>query len=430
MTRATASVAVGRPQRGLTIASSNVLKLTGIVIKSDPLGSYRPSRVLDLIVDGEPRAASFQLREAQSMLQWEIKPAVIITAKSIISIQPYEARTLIRRRKVETVTTQGDAVYRSCSARPGTADKYEYERKCAGFKVIFSLIVQRDSKAKDKSRSGPGGRNADSGSSGQGIPFGPPTAPNSFKRSLDALLELMESAPSDWALDETVRGTRDALQTACGFMPSEDVEEDIQNLGERICDVLVHMHLPKLSELFTSQTQTLISLLNLIWNAAVFAEDCSKPEFKGVFRSLLFPELFQCVYTEELSNFEYRKDILQDFERRFVRLKRNFLAGKDTYEGGVPYLRNQVALTPAIPSVEETRSDISTVDQEADTHTVTCKHFANHYRGIYPYPSPHRSARGREACRSSQSGFHHDQPIEPWLGFGSKKFAIPYHIPV
>src|SRR6266702_4386573 len=93
-----ASVAVGRPQRGMTIASSNALKLTGIflsgclylqcfepimhprrigiVIKSDPRGSYRPSRVMDLIVDGEPRTASFQLRETQSILQWEVKPAV------------------------------------------------------------------------------------------------------------------------------------------------------------------------------------------------------------------------------------------------------------------------------------------------------------------------------------------------------------------
>jgi hypothetical protein len=43
----------------------------------------------------------------------------MITSKSIISIQPYEARTLIRRRKVETVTIQGDAVFRFCSSRPG-----------------------------------------------------------------------------------------------------------------------------------------------------------------------------------------------------------------------------------------------------------------------------------------------------------------------
>ena len=55
-------------------------------------------------------------------------------------------------------------------------------------------------KARDKNRSGPGARNVDPGGSGQGIAFGPPTAPNSFKRSLDALLELMELAPSDWAV--------------------------------------------------------------------------------------------------------------------------------------------------------------------------------------------------------------------------------------
>ena len=76
------------------------------------------------------------------------------------------------------------------------------------------------------------------------------------------------------------------------FMPTEDVEEDIQNLGEQICDILVHMHLPKLSELFVSQTQTLVSLLTLIQNAAMFAEDCSKLEFIGVWYSLLLPELF------------------------------------------------------------------------------------------------------------------------------------------
>jgi hypothetical protein len=58
------------------LQSFELIDTIGIVIKSDPLSSYRPSRVLDLIVDGEPRAASFQLREAQSMLQWEIKPAV------------------------------------------------------------------------------------------------------------------------------------------------------------------------------------------------------------------------------------------------------------------------------------------------------------------------------------------------------------------
>jgi len=48
----------------------------GIVIESDPRGSYKPSRVIDLIVDGEPRIAAFQVREIQSTLTWEVKPAV------------------------------------------------------------------------------------------------------------------------------------------------------------------------------------------------------------------------------------------------------------------------------------------------------------------------------------------------------------------
>jgi hypothetical protein len=55
-------------------------------------------------------------------------------------------------------------------------------------------------KARDKNRSGLEGRSVDPGDDGQGIPFGPPTAPNSFKRSLDALLKLMELTPSDWTV--------------------------------------------------------------------------------------------------------------------------------------------------------------------------------------------------------------------------------------
>ncbi len=57
-------------------------------------------------------------------------------------------------------------------------------------------------KARDKTRSGPDseGRNVAPGENGQDVLFGPQTAPNSFKRSLDALLELMELIPSDWAV--------------------------------------------------------------------------------------------------------------------------------------------------------------------------------------------------------------------------------------
>lgn len=55
-------------------------------------------------------------------------------------------------------------------------------------------------KARDKNRSDLEDRSVDPGDDGQGILFGPPTAPNSFKRSLDALLKLMELAPSDWTV--------------------------------------------------------------------------------------------------------------------------------------------------------------------------------------------------------------------------------------
>ena len=105
------------------------------MIKSDPRGSYKPSRLIDLIVDGDPKTAAFQLRETQTTLTWEVKPAVyvplvifgsflrvpcsVITANSIICIQPYEARTLIRRKKAEEITIQGEAVFRFCSSRPG-----------------------------------------------------------------------------------------------------------------------------------------------------------------------------------------------------------------------------------------------------------------------------------------------------------------------
>ena len=55
-------------------------------------------------------------------------------------------------------------------------------------------------KARDKTQSGPGSRNIEPREHGKGVPFGPPTAPNSFKRTLDTLLELIELVPSDLAV--------------------------------------------------------------------------------------------------------------------------------------------------------------------------------------------------------------------------------------
>jgi hypothetical protein len=64
-------------------------------------------------------------------------------------------------------------------------------------------------------------------------------------------------------------------------MPTDTVEEDVENLGEQVHDLLVDMQLPKFSERLTSQTHTITYLLNLVGNAALFAEDCSKLEIKG-----------------------------------------------------------------------------------------------------------------------------------------------------
>jgi hypothetical protein len=64
-------------------------------------------------------------------------------------------------------------------------------------------------------------------------------------------------------------------------MPTDEVDADVQNLGEQVHDVLVELQLPKFSELLASQSLTITYLLNLIGNAALFAEDCSKREFKG-----------------------------------------------------------------------------------------------------------------------------------------------------
>lgn len=52
-------------------------------------------------------------------------------------------------------------------------------------------------KVRDKTRSAREGRAVSPGEHGQDIFFGPSTAPNSFKRSLDALHDLMELIPSD-----------------------------------------------------------------------------------------------------------------------------------------------------------------------------------------------------------------------------------------
>ncbi|KAI0263300.1 hypothetical protein BC834DRAFT_938963, partial [Gloeopeniophorella convolvens] len=309
---------------------------------------------MELLVDGDPRTTTFRLREGQSTLSWEVKPAVAITNKSIITLQPYEARTLIRRRRVESVTIQGDAIFRFCSGRVG--DKQAYERVCMGYRVLLSVAMQRDPRARDESLPGMTGHMITPGENGQELFFGPHTAPNSFKRSLESLIELMKLFPSESSNYETARTTRTVLKTACEFMPTDDVEEDVQHLGEQICELLVHMQVPRYSERLFSQVYAIPSILNLITNAATFAEDCSKPEFK-----------------EDLGTVELRKASLEDYDRMFARLKRNFTAGKDIPEYTDVYYRKQITPTPLlIHSFEEDRkSGANTVELEPGARAIS-----------------------------------------------------------
>ena len=83
-----------------------------------------------------------------------------------------------------------------------------------GFRVVISIVAEKDAKVRfiliavvrgltsdtfslkvrDKTRSAWEGHAV---SPGQEIFFGPSTAPNSFKRSLDSLHDLMKLIPSD-----------------------------------------------------------------------------------------------------------------------------------------------------------------------------------------------------------------------------------------
>ncbi|KAI9435568.1 WD40-repeat-containing domain protein [Lactarius indigo] len=152
----------------------------------------------------------------------------------------------------------------------------------------------------------------------------------------------------DQSLYETAEETRDALQTACGFMPTDRIEGDIQRLGEQVCKTLSNMCLQKHSERLASQPQTVASLLKLFRNAAVFAADCSNGE--------------------KISGSDSRRNILQDFNQQLSRSKRNFFAGKDTYGGREPYISKQDALK--LPSVKEIRSE-AVIEQEQDAHVIT-----------------------------------------------------------
>lgn len=84
------------------------------------------------------------------------------------------------------------------------------------------------------------------------------------------------------------------------------------------------------------------------------------------------PQSFGNLTPKELGTADYRKTIIGDFDRQLTILKRNFIAGKETYEWRQPYTRPLVP-TPAAPLPiveEEARSEVSTVEPEPDTCTV------------------------------------------------------------
>ncbi|KAH9967795.1 hypothetical protein BJV74DRAFT_868775 [Russula compacta] len=151
-------------------------------------------------------------------------------------------------------------------------------------------------------------------------------------------------------------------------MPTNNVGEVVQGLGEQVYDLLVYMQLPKFSEHLTSQTQTVTYILKLVENAALFAEDCSKRE------------------VEELGTVDHRRNILGEFDQQFTNLKRNFTAGKETYARAwiLPYSRPEDFIPPP-PSIQETRSEVSTVESEPDTHMVTLDEDRKLLDSLNPY---------------------------------------------
>jgi hypothetical protein len=105
----------------------------------------------------------------------------------------------------------------------------DFERACAGFTILISVVAQKDVKVclirmfafrglapnmsglkpRDKARNGREGRAVSPGENGGDIFFGPPTAPNSFKRALNSLHDLMELIPPEAPVCRLLESIRD-----------------------------------------------------------------------------------------------------------------------------------------------------------------------------------------------------------------------------
>lgn len=74
----------------------------------------------------------------------------------------------------------------------------------------------------------------------------------------------------------------------------------------------------------------------------------------------------------EFGTVENRRNTLEDFDRQFAILRRNFTSGKQTYSWNPSYIRPQLPTPPAPPPPveEDAKSEASAVEPEPDTHTV------------------------------------------------------------
>ena len=144
----------------------------------------------------------------------------------------------------------------------------------------------------------------------------------------------------------------------------------------------------------------------------------------------MFQQSSGILNAKELRDVDYRKPILGDFDRQLTILKRNFIAGKETYDWSQPYTRPPVPTPPAPLLVEEeTRSEVSTIEPEPDTFTIIRKSLAipttkTTTLHLLSFGSGRRSEAHGLACPR----FHSIRAAEPLLpGVDAKRTVVENH---
>ncbi|KAI0056849.1 WD40 repeat-like protein [Artomyces pyxidatus] len=312
---------------------SPTLRLADICISSD---TYRPSRTLDLLIDNYQRTAVFQSRKTFHELRWAVRPPVVISSSSLLSVQPYEARSLLSalaRRKVESVTILGDTILQACTK--GSGDKYEYIQSGDGFRVTLGILVQKNipEDAKSGTLSKSEGLSALSPARQASEPFyGPHPAPNVFKQSSDILVSMQSAFHPQ--MKDPVGEALAALEHVNKAMPAGGLDEDLQELCERMLESLTYLAQPEFSSRLRLESKTIDAYLTLIKNTALFSEDYMRPEAKT-----------------KVSMLESRQGLLQKANMWYGRLRRNFEAHKNSSPDVVFYVRTDVEATSRLDEV-------------------------------------------------------------------------------